>query len=255
MDRYKIVIILVFSITLVAMLNSNIANILYSNNNSNTSLVTTNVLIYDGDGVMESSVEDIEECLNTSNYENLTPNNKFEYSTTSTINSNTLSGYDVLIMPGGDALTYLENDDVDGNSIKLFVQGGKGYLGICAGAYAASNYVDGYYQGWGITPDVNTKNENYEGSLQISTTSTGSKLINGSITNIHMQNGPAMYTNNTQVIMATFADNNTGYQNYAAIVADTYGSGRVILSGPHPETDPQNPQLLTNMLQWISKRI
>ena len=237
------------------MLNANIANILYSNNNSNTSLVTTNVLIYDGDGVMESSVEDIEECLNTSNYENLTPNNKFEYSTTSKINSNTLLGYDVLIMPGGNSLTYLENDDIDGNSIKLFVQGGKGYLGICAGAYVASNYVDGYYQGWGITPDVNTKNENYDGSLQISTTSAGSKLINGSITNIHMQNGPAMYTNNTQVIMATFADNNTGYQNYAAIVADTYGSGRVILSGPHPETDPQNPQLLTNMLQWISKRI
>jgi glutamine amidotransferase-like uncharacterized protein len=249
------VIILVFSITLIAMLNSNIANILYSNNNSNTSLVTTNVLIYDGDGVMESSVEDIEECLNTSNYENLTPNNKFEYSTTSEINSNTLSGYDVLIMPGGNSLTYLENDDIDGNSIKLFVQRGKGYLGICAGAYAASNYVDGYYQGWGITPDVNTKNENYEGSLKISTTSAGSKLINGSITNIHMQNGPAMYTNNTQVIMATFADNNTGYQNYAAIVADTFGSGRVILSGPHPETEPQNPQLLTNMLQWISKRI
>ena len=245
-----------FSITLIAMLNSNIANILYSNNssNSNTSLVT-NVLIYDGDGVMESSVQNIEEGLNTSNYENLTPNNKFKYSTTSKINSDTLSGYDVLIMPGGNALTYLENDDVDGNSIKLFVQGGKGYLGICAGAYAASNYVDGYYPGWGITPDVNTKNENYEGLLQISTTSVGSKLINGSITNIHMQNGPAMYTNNTQVIMATFADNNTGYQNYAAIVADTYGSGRVILSGPHPETDPQNPQLLTNMIQWISKRI
>ena len=299
---------LVFSITLIAMLNSNIANSLSSNNNLNTSLVTTDVLIYDGDGVMESSVEDIEECLNTSNNENLTPNNKFEYSTTSKINSNTLSGYDVLIMPGGNSLTYLENDDIDGNSIKLFVQGDKGYLGICAGAYAASNYVGGYYQGWGITPDVNTKNENYEGLLQISTTTAGSKLINGSITNIHMQNGPAMYTNNTQVIMATFADNNTGYQNYegllqistttagsklingsitnihmqngpamytnntqvimatfadnntgyqnyAAIVADTFGSGRVILSGPHPETDPQNPQLLTNMLQWISKMI
>ena len=180
MDRYKIVIILVFSLTLVAMLNLNIANILYSNNNSNNnsnaSLVTTNVLIYDGDGVMESSVDDIEDCLDTSNYENLTPNNKFKYSTTSTINSNTLSGYDILIMPGGDAQTYLENDDIDSNSIKLFVQGGKGYLGICAGAYVASNYVDGYYHGWGITPDVNAKNENYEGSLQISTTSAGSKL-------------------------------------------------------------------------------
>ena len=31
--------------------------------------------------------------------------------------------------------------------------------------------------------------------------------------------------------MATYDDNNTDYQNYPAIIGDTYGSGRVILSG------------------------
>ena len=70
-----------------------------------------------------------------------------------------------------------------------------------------------------------------------------------------MQNGPAMSTNNTQIVMANFADNNTGYQNYAAIIGDTYGSGRVILSGPHPELSPENPQLLTNMVLWVTKKI
>jgi glutamine amidotransferase-like uncharacterized protein len=72
---------------------------------------------------------------------------------------------------------------------------------------------------------------------------------------IYMDTGPAMTTSNNQIVMATYADNNTGYLNYPAIIEDTYGSGRVILSGPHPEMNPQNPQLLTNMLLWASKKI
>ena len=227
---------------------------------SNNSAIQNNsskikVLIFDEDGVMGSSVEGIIDCLNESNNQNLTGNNKFEYSTTDVINSNSLSWYDVLVMPGGDAPTYLSNDEIDSASIKQFVQGGKGYLGICAGAYAASNYVRGYYSGWRLTPDVNTINEEYEGLLSISTTSYGNTVFNGSQTNIHMENGPAMYTNNSQIVLATFADNNTGYQNYPAIIGDSYGSGRVILSGPHPELDPVNPKLLSYMVLWCSKKI
>ncbi len=63
-----------------------------------------------------------------------------------------------------------------------------------------------------------------------------------------MDTSPVMTTSNNQIVMATYADNNTGYLNYPAIIEDTYGSGRVILSGPHPKMNPQNPQLLTNML-------
>ena len=70
-----------------------------------------------------------------------------------------------------------------------------------------------------------------------------------------MENGPAMYTNNSQIVMANFADNNTGYQNFAAIIAETEGSGRVILSGPHPELYPENPRLLTYMILWCSNKI
>ncbi len=216
---------------------------------------TVNVLIFNGSGVLESSVDGIVNCLNDSNNMNLTPNTHFEYTTTSEINSNTLSGYDVLIMPGGFAATdYLDNEEISSDSIKQFVQGGKGYLGICAGAYAASNYVDGYYAGWGIAPDVNTKSVDYEGLLNITSTSSGTKIIDGPTTIFH-ENGPAMYSNNSQIIIATYADNNTGYENYASIIAETQGSGRVILSGSHPELDPQNPQLLTNMILWLSKNI
>jgi glutamine amidotransferase-like uncharacterized protein len=223
-------------------------------NNNNTGSVTK-VLIYDGLGVMESSVEGIEDTLNDNNNQNVSAKNKFVYNTSSVINSNTLSGYDVLIMPGGEAADYLSNDDIDGNSIKQFVSSGKAYIGICAGAYAGSNYITDQQAGWGLAPDVNTISEGYEGQLQISTTSFGTKILNNSLTNIHMENGPAMTTNSSQIVMATFADNNTGYINYPAIIGESYGSGRVILSGPHPEMDPENPQLLTNMLLWVTKKI
>ena len=255
MNRYKIVfavvsvfLLLAFTFYMINPLNSS-----KQKNETNNSVVK--VLIYNGEGVMESSVLGVEEELNKSNNMNLVPNNHFEYSTSRIINSNTLLGYDALIMPGGDASTYIENSDIDSDSIKQFVNGGKGYLGICAGAYAASNSVDGYYSGWGIVPDVNTKNVDYEGSLSIMTTSFGSNLINGSLNDIHMENGPAMYSNNSQIVMAEYADNKTGYQNFAAIVGESSGSGRVILSGPHPEIDAQNPQLLAYMVLWITSRI
>jgi len=214
------------------------------------------VLIFNGQGVMEESVAGIEDSLNDTNNQNLTPYYHFNYSTTNIINLKTLSAYDVLIMPGGDASTYIKSDDIDSEAIKQFVSGGKGYLGICAGAYVASNYIDEYYPGWGIASDVNSKNENYEGMLSVSMTSYGKRMLSeSSLQNLHMENGPAMYTNNSQIIMATYADNKTGYQNYAAILGENYGNGRVLLSSPHPEMNPQNPQLLANMIIWAAKKI
>jgi glutamine amidotransferase-like uncharacterized protein len=203
---------------------------------------------------METSVDGIEECLEELN-ENTSSKKHFNYSTTTVIDSNSLSGYDVLIIPGGEASDYLEDNNIDSSAIKQFVNEGKGYLGICAGAYAASNRVDGYFEGWGIAPDVTTENVNYEGNLEVTSTSAGTKFFNSSETTIFHDNGPAMYTNNTQSILSTYADNNTGYENYAEMIGESEGSGRVILSGSHPELSPQNPQLLANMILWLSKNM
>lgn len=220
---------------------------------SNNSSKVVNVLIYDGTGTMGTSVNGVENCLNEIN--NKSSNKKFKYSTTVEINSETLQGYDVLIIPGGDASEYIQNSDIDNSSIKQFVSGGKGYLGICAGAYAATNYVDGYYSGWGLEPDVNAENVNYEGNLTVSTTSFGKHLTSSSDVTIFHENGPALYTSDTTHIISTYADNNTGYEGYADMVGEDYGSGRVILSGSHPELAPENPELLANMILWLSKNI
>jgi len=107
----------------------------------------------------------------------------------------------------------------------------------------------------GIAPDVTAENVNYEGNLEIS-----QHILETSFSTVlkplfSMINGPAMYTNNTQGILSTYADNNTGYQNYAEMIGESEGSGRVILSGSHPELSPQNPQLLVNMILWLAKNM
>ena len=85
--------------------------------------------------------------------------------------------------------------------------------------------------------------------------SFGSKLFDSSIISLHHQNGPAMYTTSSSATsFATFADNSTGYQGYSAIVGENYGSGRVLLSGSHPEIDPQDSQLLVKMILWATKK-
>ena len=209
------------------------------------------VLIYNGTGAMESSVDGIEDYLNNSNNQNMS-SHKFDYTTTSIINSTTLSGYNVLIMPGGEAIDYLDNNEIDNASIEQFISEGNGYVGISAGAYAASDYVDGDFPGWGLAPDVNTTNTSYEGVLALTATSDGNKLLNGTLTDMYMDSGPAMITSNNQIVMATYGDNNSGYVGYPAIIGETNGNGRVVLCGPNPEVIPQNPQLLTNMLLWAS---
>lgn len=142
LGRYKAVIF-IFAIVLVMFFTYNTDHIAAS---SSVNSSPVKVLIFDGDGVMSTSVDGIEDCLNESNAMNMNGNIRFEYSTTTVINSNTLAGYDVLIMPGGDdALDYLDNSNINSDAIKQFVKSGNGYMGICAGAYAGSNYVDGYY--------------------------------------------------------------------------------------------------------------
>ena len=55
------------------------------------------------------------------------------------------------------------------------------------------------------------------------------------------------------VTFAVYADNHIGYKNYGAIVGDYYYQGRSILSGPHPELDPQHPSILARLVAWTAK--
>ncbi len=211
------------------------------------------ILVYNGTGADDNCVDQVINCLDISNTEKLTPNIDFIYNTTDTINTRTLTGYDVLIMPGGtDATAYLDNTNIDENAIKNFVSSGNGYIGICAGAYSGAEYIDDSYYGWAIAPHVITEEIQSEENLTVQFTKTGQQLLNSSeIMTMSHENGPAMYsTDANTVTFATYADNSTGYQGYAAIIGDYYGNGRTVLSGVHPELTPQQPIILANLILW-----
>ncbi|ADZ10006.1 Biotin-protein ligase [Methanobacterium lacus] len=221
-----------------------------------TSTKTVRVLIYNGNGAITSCVTGIKTALTSVNNNNLVPGYKFTYATSTTISSSILSNYDLLVMPGGSSgRTYINSLSSSAKSaIKNFVYTGHGFLGICAGAYAGSNYVDSMYSGLGVAPHVRSKSVIHEGTLPVTMTSSGSSLLGFSGTlNLAHYNGPAMYASGgTITTFATYADSSTGYKGYGAIVGDTYGSGRTVLSGPHPELAPQNPTLLAKMMIWAS---
>ena len=159
-----------------------------------TSTKTIRVLVYNGNGAITSCVDGVVNALISANNNNLVPGYYFTYGKSTSITSSILSNYDLLVMPGGVGYTYIHNNLISASAIKNFVSSGNGYLGICAGAYAGSNYVSGSYYGWGVAPHVNSKVYNAEGNLLVSMTSSATQLLgsSGTLTLAHY-NGPAMY--------------------------------------------------------------
>lgn len=218
-----------------------------------SSTKTIRVLIYDGNGTIASCVTGVKTALTTAN-NNLVPGYYFTYSTSKTITSAILSNYDILIMPGGTrGYNYVHSSSISATAIKNFVSQGHGFLGICAGAYAGSTYVSGTdmsYYGWGIAPHVNSKVYKHEGNLPLSMTNSAMQILASSNTlTLAHYNGPAMYGNGF-ITFAYYADGT--YKGYAAIVGDTYGNGRAVLCGPHPELAPTNTTLLTKLIVWAA---
>ncbi len=226
-----------------------------SNTTYNSSTKTIKVLIYDGIYSIADCVTGIETALKTANSKHLVPGYNFTYATSTVINTAKLAPYDVLAMPGGDAgSAYINSSSINGTAIKNFVASGKGYLGICAGAYSGAYYVNYMYYGWGVAPHVICEHPYHEGNLTVQITSAGQQLFGygGVITMVH-NNGPAMYASGGSIVtFATYADNIIGYKGYGAIVGDYYGKGRTVLSGPHPELDPQYPDILAKLILWAA---
>jgi glutamine amidotransferase-like uncharacterized protein len=227
-----------------------------STNYAAGSSTTIKVLIYSGPEAASDCVAGVKTSLATANSQNLVNGVKFNYATSTKITTSILSGYDLLVMPGGSGGGYyLKSSNIYGTAIKNFVKNGGGYLGICAGAYAAANFVHGYYNGWGIAPHVNAYAVGYTGNLPVTFTSDGTSVIkrSGTLT-LHHYNGAAMYLRSSGAkIFAKYADSKSGYKGYAAIVGDYYGNGRVVLSGPHPELSPQYPDIIANLIVWATK--
>ncbi|MEC7861321.1 MAG: succinylglutamate desuccinylase/aspartoacylase family protein [Verrucomicrobiota bacterium] len=194
------------------------------------------------------------------------------------IRSSTLNQFDLVIFPGGSGSKQAAALGSDGRKLfKKFIDGGGGYVGICAGAYlAASNYE------WSLgisnhktfcktinLPEIGPKSMWYRGPsapVKMELTEEG-KAILGNIKGsfeVRYHNGPIMSFIEKDGLdpfqsLATFRSEVSKYKpqqgtmvNSPAIIAGEFGEGRVLCISPHPESDSKLYKLLQNAARWVA---
>lgn len=164
----------------------------------------------------------------------------------------------LFIMPGGADCPYCEKLNGEGNSvIKNYVKNGGSYLGICAGSYYGTSFIEfdkegpyevigprelQFFSGKGIGPLVPYDYRDNSGAraapVQV--------VINGNESwdiNIyynggpHFENSPNTNTSEVEVIGNYKFPSLPSWQ---AILKIKYGKGKVLLSGVHFEYNPDN---------------
>ncbi|MDH7506176.1 MAG: BPL-N domain-containing protein [Candidatus Thermoplasmatota archaeon] len=173
---------------------------------------------------------------------------KYEVYPTTKINADVLNNKDIVVLPGGDGgHAYLDHfSDAEEKAIKDFVYNGGGYFGTCAGAYLGANMVyrgqGKLYSGLGVAPNVIAYAVEYEGLLRV-------KMAEGIVKTLAHYNGAAMKGGE---VLATFNDNKTGYYGYNDIVGDKYGKGKSVLCGSHPELEPKHPEIIYQIIDYLT---
>lgn len=181
-----------------------------------------------------------------------------------------LDQFDVLIVPGGSGSKEAAAITPKGReAIRRFVGGGRGYVGICAGAYlAAANYS------WSLAildADVIDRKhwKRGTGTVQIELTPEGRRVLGGRAEQfgIRYANGPLLAPANRPDIpdfaaLARFRSEMNKNDAPKGIMLDTpaiacgeYGRGRVLVSSPHPESTDGLAPLLHNAVRWAAKSV
>jgi glutamine amidotransferase-like uncharacterized protein len=239
-----------------------------------------NVLVFAGDG--SPTTRNIEISLMKCNQYNLVDGYYFNvtrvFSTPADkLNINTLNDYDVLLIPGGypSRMYYCwEKED-----IKNWIRQGGGYVGICAGEILAvegivTGSIFGDFEGLEIAPGIIRETSNWVGERNIRMTESGAKFLGLSGDQRMMQwNGSGFYIRpdayEDVVIFAEYFNNSLdrepfehgsskwkeNFNNKPAVIGLNFGTGRVILAGPHPEENSkfkafQKAGLLGAMIKW-----
>ena len=198
-------------------------------------------LIFSGSGVGQHCLPQTEQALLKYN---------IPYKKSSIINKTTLTGYNVLFLPGGDSAykLYITNKNINPTDIKTWIKQGGVVIATCSGAYAAINNVDGLYKAYGLAPNINAKVYSENGIETVQFTSQGQKVFKkGTTLKMDHEAGPALYIppDKKAEILAIYS---TGkYKGYGAIVAD----GNVGLFSPHPELTPYYPDMIINLMNYL----
>jgi glutamine amidotransferase-like uncharacterized protein len=179
------------------------------------------ILLFDGDGTSPNDVTAFETILR---------GQKLEYSTVSSSQLNEMSAsrlgaYQLLIIPGGNFID-MGHGLTAGTVTKLHdaVQGGLGYLGVCAGAFLAGSST--YYPSLNLTSGVRFGFYSDE-NRGIRKAAVAIAQVGGPTLEQYWEDGPQL--SGWGAVVGKYPDGTP------AIVEGSSGQGWVILSGVHPE--------------------
>jgi len=177
-----------------------------------------------------------------------------------------LKDFDVVIFTGGSGGKQAGTLGLVGREqVRRFIDAGGGYVGICAGNYLA---CEGF--SWGLKVlDAKTKSSKWArgvGDVKIEFTPKGREILGmpEGVTDIRYANGPVFNPAGVDTIgdfepLAFFRselaknESPVGAQvDSPAMVAGSYGEGRVLCSSPHPEQQAGMEHFVLKAVQWVA---
>ena len=228
-------------IGLLAFLSSLVLIVVLIINYNTPSPTQVDIAIYAGRGTWDESVQAIRKMFEWMNH-------TVETVSAQQINNNGLAGFRVLCIPGGNMYDYAQDISSRGKeNIRNFVHSGGSYIGICGGAYFASEEV--YWRGSQLpmTP-LGLFHGTAAGPINEimaypNYTMTRVNVMNQAHPVIKSERdfesmlyywGPALISETDANIIIL---GNYDIGNQTAMLALEYGHGKVFLIGTHPEIE------------------
>jgi hypothetical protein len=183
------------------------------------------------------------------------------------IKAGALKDFNVVLFPGGSSTRQGESlGDVDRRQVREFIEGGGGYVGICAGAYLATA---NWPRSLGIL-DANNRSSRWKqgrGVVRMEFTSEGREILGTSQDwcDVRYHNGPLLVPallddlpdfHSLAVFRSEVAEGGASkgvMVGSPAIVAGQFGKGRVLCFSPHPDQTKGLEELVRNGVRWAAK--
>ena len=178
-----------------------------------------------------------------------------------------LAHFDVLIMPGGSASAEARSLGLDGRqTVRQFVAGGGGYVGICAGAYLGTSTYQWYL---GLVNATVVDGGRGKDVVTMELTAEGRKLLGEKTApfEVRYANGPIVVPGKRTDLpaykeLAVFRtelemmdrEPNVQMNGSPAIVAATHQRGRAMCISPHPEATTGLEDLVRSAVRWAAGR-
>jgi len=221
------------------------------------------VAVYEGTGVGRS-IKELIAVLDT--FTDI----QYERITADEIREGQLAGYDVVVHPGGSGSKQGKAlEEAGRKQVRAFVQGGGGFVGICAGSYLASSDYS-----WSLhVLDAKVIDRAHwargHGDVQIRLTEAGKRLLecDEDLQTILYYQGPLLAPADKPDVpdyepLAIFeteiAKNGAPegvMKGTTAIASGSFGKGRVVCFSPHPEKTDGLGRFVRLAVRWVAAEV